>query len=144
MTFSSIILICKLISVNSDSFIEIKQNFNLNCDYNEYMNFLSNALYKCAQYPDTHEATLFIHNNGKAALEIHTISGFKKFMIVSLDFVVLPDPALKSSVAFRFSSIKSKVGILEARTMDVIDITSKKNPSLGNIVRNFVCNKSTF
>ena len=95
-------------------------------------------------FPEEHESNFYINYDGKALMEIYTKNEFKRFLIISLEFVVLPDAVIKSSIAYRYSAMRSKVDILEARVGDVMELVKRKNPSLGVILRNFAMNKESF
>ena len=101
-------------------------------------------MYNCEKCPEEHECVFYINFDGKALMEIYTKNEFKRFIIISLEFVALPDAAIRSSIAFRYSAMRSKVDILESRVVDVVELVKRKNPSLGVILKNFALNKDTF
>ena len=129
---------CLLISVDKETFEDIKVRQKLNCKFEDYTELLIDIFDGCENSAEYHENQLYIHHNKKALLEVQTKNEMRKFVLISLDFVAVPDDLVKSSIAYRFSVTKAKNDLLEGRLVDMIKVIKRSNPSLGLMVTNYL------
>jgi hypothetical protein len=115
-------------------------NQKLNCKFDDYTELLMDIFDGCENNAEYHDNQLYIHHNRKALLEVQTKNEMRRFVLISLDFVAVPDELVKSSVAYRFSVMKAKKDLLEGRLVDMVRVIKRSNPSLGLMVINSLQN----
>lgn len=64
-------------------------------------------------------------------MEVSSRNELKKFKVIKLDMVSVPDDTIHRSVVYRFKTLQMVVQSLETRTLDVVRTVRQSNPSLG-------------
>ena len=67
---------------------------------------------------------------GSAKLDFVQNVQYKFIELLSVDFVAAEEEMVRSSITFRYNSLKSKIALMEARLKDVNNLVKLKNPSL--------------
>ncbi len=130
-----------LISVDVQAFERIKVEQKLNCKFEEYPDLLLEIFDNCQTNEEYHENELYISHDQRGILEVQTKNEMRKFMLISIDFVALPDNLVKTSIAYRFSVMKARKDLLEGRLIDVVKVVKRSNPSLGLTITNYLQSK---
>ena len=136
--FFLIFFICLIIRVDRSSFPKIKKLNNLNCDFEDYLEITKTILETCEKNSSDYKITLMINHKQEAILNIYAKNDIKEYILFTFNFVKLPDFLTKSSIAFKYSCLNSKVDILEKRLENILDIVKWKNPALYVMIINFL------
>jgi hypothetical protein len=67
---------------------------------------------------------------GNAVLNFIQNMQYKFVELLSLQFKESPQAVIRSSISFRYNSMKSRLAIMQARMKDVSSLVKLKNPSL--------------
>lgn len=67
---------------------------------------------------------------GNAVLNFIQNMQYKFVELLSLNFKESPQAVVKSSISFRYNSMKSRLAIMQSRMRDVSSLVKLKNPSL--------------
>ena len=113
----------------------------MNCKFDDYLNLLTDVFRSCQQNEEYHENQLFINYNRRGILEVQTKNEMRKFTLLNLEFVAVPEDIVKTSIAYRYSVLKAKNDLLEGRLVDVVKVVKRSNPSLGLLITNYLQNK---
>merc|ERR1712139_424846 len=78
------------------------------------------------------DESTFKHMQESQKLMIDFIQNMEyKFVeLLSGDFVASPEEVVRQQITFRYNSIKSKLGLMQARLQDINALVKVKNPSL--------------
>jgi hypothetical protein len=71
-----------------------------------------------------------MQKDGNARLDFIKNIEYKFIELLSLDFVNSPDDVVRKYISFKYSSLKSKILLLQDRINNISNIVKIKNPSL--------------
>lgn len=71
-----------------------------------------------------------MHRDGSARLDFIKNIEYKFIELLSLEFVNSPDDIVRKYISFKYSSMKSKISVLQDRISSISNIVKIKNPSL--------------
>ena len=108
----------------------MQENQKLMIDFNEYTNIIAKMVNSCIKEPHSFLAVFIMTKDGLAKLDFIQNIEYKFIELLSCDFVQSADEVIRSSITFRYNSVKSKVALMEARLKDVNNLVKIKNPSL--------------
>ena len=132
---------CELIRVDIAAFEKIKIEQQLHCQFIDYPELLLWVFRSCMDRSGTTESALYINNNQRAILEVHSQNELRRFKLIQLDFAAVPDDIVKTSIAYRFSVLKAKNDLLENRLVDIVGLIKRTNPSLALLIQNGMNNE---
>ena len=99
-------------------------------DFNEYPTVLMRMLNACIKEPDTHLAVFVMQNDGSARMDFIQNMEYKFVELLSCQFISSPEELVREHITFRYSILKSKMQMMQARLADVNALVKLKNPSL--------------
>jgi hypothetical protein len=71
-----------------------------------------------------------MQKDGSARLDFIKNIEYKFIELLSLEFVNSPDDMVRKYISFKYSSMKSKIAVLQDRISSISNIVKIKNPSL--------------
>jgi len=71
-----------------------------------------------------------MQKDGNARLDFIKNIEYKFIELLSIDFVNSPDDVVRKYISFKYSSLKSKISVLQDRISNISNIVKIKNPSL--------------
>ena len=112
------------------SFKTVREEQRLMIEFSDYANVLARSLNQAIKEPQTHLAVFIMNRDGQARLDFIQNMEYKFVELLSVTFLRSPDDRIRSSIAFRYNSIKTKLQIVSGRLSEVTSIVKLKNPSL--------------
>ena len=112
------------------AFKAVREEQRLMIEFSDYANVLARSLNQAIKEPQTHLAVYIMNRDGQARLDFIQNMEYKFVELLSVAFLRSPDDLIRSSIAFRYNALKSKLQIVSARLTEVTGIVKLKNPSL--------------
>ena len=116
--------------VDERAFKAVREEQRLMIDFQDYASVLSRSLNQAIKEPQTHLAVYIMNRDGQARLDFIQNLEYKFVELLSVAFLRSPDDLIRSAIAFRYNSLKSKLAIVSSRLTEVTSIVKVKNPSL--------------
>ena len=116
--------------IDDETFRQMQVNQKLMIEFLEYTKVLINMASQCIKEPNTYLACFIMTPAGSAKLDFVQNVQYKFIELLSVDFVAAEEEMVRSSITFRYNSLKSKIALMEARLKDVNNLVKLKNPSL--------------
>lgn len=99
-------------------------------DFSEYPMVLCRMLNSCISEPHTHLAVLVLGRDGRSHLDFIQNLEYKFVELLSVEFRMSDDVAVRASISFRYNALKSRVALMGARLQDVNALIKLKSPGL--------------
>jgi hypothetical protein len=99
-------------------------------EFAEYPTILVRMLNSCIKEPHSFLAVFIMRRDGQARLDFIQNIEYKFIELLSCDFVASTEESVRQQITYRYSSVKSKLAILQARLQDLSALVKVKNPSL--------------
>jgi hypothetical protein len=117
-------------SVDEQQFKLMQENQKLMIDFNDYVHVVIRMLNQCIKEPHSYLAVFVMQRDGRARLDFIQNMEYKFVELLSGDFIASPEETVRQQITFRYNSIKSKLGLMQARLQDINALVKVKNPSL--------------
>ncbi|KAF4036761.1 Centriolar protein SAS N-terminal [Phytophthora infestans] len=113
-----------------ESFQAMQEQQKLMVDFTDYANVLIRMLNNCIKEPHNHLAVYLMQVDGRARLDFIQNMEYKFIELLSVDFVRASEVTIRQHITFRYTSMKSRLQVLQTRLHEVNNIVKTKNPSL--------------
>ncbi|KAG6611600.1 Spindle assembly protein [Phytophthora cinnamomi] len=113
-----------------ESFHAMQEQQKLMVDFADYANVLIRMLNNCIKEPHNHLAVYLMQADGRARLDFIQNMEYKFIELLSVDFMRASEDTIRQHITFRYSSMKSRLQVLQTRLHEVNSIVKTKNPSL--------------
>jgi len=117
-------------SLGKDNYAVVQQQQKLMVDFPNYPKMLSKMLNACIKEPESFLCILIMERDGKGHLNFVQNMEYKFVELLSLEMNESPEHIIRQHISFRYNSMRSRVGILNARLQEVSTIIKMKSPSL--------------
>eukprot|EP00644_Phytophthora_capsici_P006262 jgi/Phyca11/549442/estExt2_Genewise1Plus.C_PHYCAscaffold_320263 len=115
---------------DSESFHAMQEQQKLMVDFADYANVLIRMLNNCIKEPHNHLAVYLMQADGRARLDFIQNMEYKFIELLSVDFMRASEDTIRQHITFRYTSMKSRLQVLQTRLHEVNSIVKTKNPSL--------------
>merc|ERR1719262_2198191 len=108
----------------------MQETQKLMIEFQDYVGVLIRQLNQCIKEPHQFLAVFVMQRDGHARLDFIQNMEYKFVELLSGDFVASPEEVVRQQITFRYTSLKSKLGLMQARLQDINALVKVKNPSL--------------
>ena len=117
-------------TTDESQFGVMQDSQKLMIEFAEYPTILVRMLNSCIKEPHSFLAVFIMRRDGQARLDFIQNIEYKFIELLSCDFVASTEESVRQQITYRYSSVKSKLAILQARLQDLSALVKVKNPSL--------------
>lgn len=117
-------------ATDESQFRVMQDSQKLMIEFSEYPTILVRMLNSCIKEPHSFLAVFIMRRDGQARLDFIQNIEYKFIELLSCDFVASTEESVRQQITYRYSSVKSKLAILQARLQDLSALVKVKNPSL--------------
>ncbi|KAH8738880.1 hypothetical protein FG386_000746 [Cryptosporidium ryanae] len=121
--------------INPLEFKELKVTQNLVCSFTEFTETFCRIVNDTIKDQLGHSARFYLKGDGTGKLTFIQIMGYKYLELLSIDFKQTTEDIIRNSISFRYSLMKSKVAIMEARFIEISNLLNMRNPTLMNYLQ---------
>lgn len=98
-----------------ESFHAMQEQQKLMVDFADYANVLIRMLNNCIKEPHNHLAVYLMQADGRARLDFIQNMEYKFIELLSVDFMRASEDMIRQHITFRYSSMKSRLQVLQTR-----------------------------
>ena len=111
-------------------FNELKMIQNLVCNFSDFAETFCRIVNNTIQDQLVNSARLSLRGDGTGKLTFIQVMGYKYLELLSVDFKQTTEEVIKNSISFRYSLMKSKLAMMEARFIEISNLLNMRNPAL--------------
>ena len=117
-------------TADESAFRQMQDSQKLMIEFAEYPTILVRMLNSCIKEPHSFLAVFIMRRDGQARLDFIQNIEYKFIELLSCDFVASTEEMVRQQITYRYTSVKNKLALLQARMQDIHALVKVKNPSL--------------
>merc|ERR1719203_2353690 len=117
-------------SVDEGSFRAMQEHQKLMIDFPDYVSVVIKMLNNCIKEPHSYLAVFVMQRDGQARLDFIQNMEYKFVELLSCDFAASPEEVIRQQITFRYTSMKTRLAVMQGRLQDINALVKVKNPSL--------------
>lgn len=117
-------------SVDEAGFRVMQDSQKLMIEFAEFPTILVRMLNSCIKEPHSFLAVFIMRRDGQARLDFIQNIEYKFIELLSCDFMASTEEMVRQQITYRYTAVKNKLALLQARMQDIHALVKVKNPSL--------------
>jgi hypothetical protein len=117
-------------TVDESGFRLMQEAQKLMIEFGEYPTVLLRMMNSCVKEPHSFLAVFIMRRDGQARLDFIQNIEYKFIELLSCDFVASTEEMVRQQITYRYTAVKNKLALLQARMQDISALIKVKNPSL--------------
>jgi len=117
-------------TVDESGFRQMQEAQRLMIEFGEYPTVLLRMMNSCVKEPHSFLAVFIMRRDGQARLDFIQNIEYKFIELLSCEFVASTEESVRQQITYRYTAVKNKLALLQARMQDISALIKVKNPSL--------------
>lgn len=117
-------------TVDEPGFRVMQEDQKLMVEFGEYPTVLLRMMNSCVKEPHSFLAVFIMRRDGRARLDFIQNIEYKFIELLSCDFMASTEEMVRQQITYRYTAVKNKLALLQARMQDISALIKVKNPSL--------------
>ena len=134
--------------IDEETYKIMQENQKLTVNFKEFSNLLKRLFNNCINEPQSYISVFIMQKEGTGRLDFIQNIEYKFIELLSIDFVNSPDDTVRKQIGYRYNALRTKMEMMQERTIAINNIIKIKNPSLLHQINKtpskFNMNKSTY